>query len=452
MRVLVKHWRENCVKIACFIDDGAGTAPTFEQAERQSYFVKNSLKLSGFIANEEKSVWIPIQKMTWLGINADLKNKIFTISNERIDSVVSSLQLIINSLPYTTARTLASLCGKLISMKFVMGDIVQLKTRRLYFIIESRSSWDTRINIGGLNDVISELFFWKKNVQKYNNKRITIYDIPRLIVCSDASETGLAAYVYNNDELKVSYKKFSPSESLMHSTWRELYAIRFSLESLSCFLKEKAVLWKTDNYACSIIVKSGSAKSNLQILAEEIQEICQMENINFETQWVPRETIPYADKLSRYEDTDSWEITEGFFSYLNELWGPFSIDRFADSANKKLRRFNSKFYCPETECVDAFTVSWDNENNLLVPPVCMISKVIKHMETCKASGTLITPYWVSASFWPLVANSTTNFKTFVKDYKIMDNSKFCVSQENSSKCLIGSKDFKSKIIAMKIEF
>ena len=452
MRVLVKHWRENCVRIACFIDDGAGVGATFEKTKKHSYFVKNSLQLSGFIVNEEKSIWFPTEKMTWLGINVDLNNKIFTISDERLHSAVFALQFIINSLPYCTARILARFCGKIISMKFVMGDIVQLKTRRLYFAIESRVSWDSRIKLSEYNNVILELFFWKKNLFKYNSKSIIAYSVPRLIVCSDASDTGLAAYLYNNNNLKVSFRNFSPSESQMHSTWRELFAIRFSLDSLSVFLKGKAVLWKTDNYACSLIVKSGSGKQNLQTLSEEIHEICQKENINLETQWVPRETIPFADKLSRYRDTDNWEITGEFFNYLEKLWGPFTIDRFADSTNKKLKRFNSKFYCPGTECVDTFTVSWFNDNNLLVPPVHLIPRVIKHMKICKASGTIVTPYWVSAPFWPVVANSQSTFKSFVKDFRIMDNSKYCVSQGKCKKCFIGSSNFKSKIIAMKIEF
>ena len=46
--------------------------------------------------------------MTWLGINADLNNK---IPDERLDSVVLSLQFIINYLPERTTRMLARLCG-----------------------------------------------------------------------------------------------------------------------------------------------------------------------------------------------------------------------------------------------------------------------------------------------------------------------------------------------------
>ena len=53
----------------------------------------------------------------------------------------------------------------------------------------------------------------------------------------------------------------------------------------------------------------------------------------------------------------------GFFTFLNKVWGPFTIDRFASAENKKLERFNSLFWNPGTERVDAFLTSWEYENN-----------------------------------------------------------------------------------------
>ena len=39
------------------------------------------------------------------------------------------------------------------------------------------------------------------------------------------------------------------------------------------------------------------------------------------------------------------------FKQLDQLWGPYSIDRFASSYNAKLSRFNSRFLQPGTEAV-----------------------------------------------------------------------------------------------------
>lgn len=41
-----------------------------------------------------------------------------------------------------------------------------------------------------------------------------------------------------------------------------------------------------------------------------------------------------------------------------------------------IERFNSKYWCPGTEAVDAFSQVWVSENNWLVPPPSYIPRVI----------------------------------------------------------------------------
>jgi len=43
-----------------------------------------------------------------------------------------------------------------------------------------------------------------------------------------------------------------------------------------------------------------------------------------------------------------------------------------------------------------------NENNWWGPPVGLISRLIQHARKTKARGTLIAPYWPSATFWPVM--------------------------------------------------
>ena len=64
------------------------------------------------------------------------------------------------------------------------------------------------------------------------------------------------------------------------------------------------------------------------------------------------------------------------FAKLDALWGPHTIDRLADVYNRQIDRFNSRFWNPESEAVDAFTCNWEDEINWLSPPVYVISRVI----------------------------------------------------------------------------
>ena len=70
MRALIKHWRENLIKIAIFIDGGLGTDSDLEKTKQDSLFDRNSLNSSGFIVNDEKSIWK--QNLTCIGVFVDL--------------------------------------------------------------------------------------------------------------------------------------------------------------------------------------------------------------------------------------------------------------------------------------------------------------------------------------------------------------------------------------------
>ena len=54
-------------------------------------------------------------------------------------------------------------------------------------------------------------------------------------------------------------------------------------------------------------------------------------------------------------------VTDGFFTFLNKVWGPFTIDHFASAEDNKLERFNSLFWNPGTERVNAFLISCEHE-------------------------------------------------------------------------------------------
>ena len=104
-------------------------------------------------------------------------------------------------------------------------------------------------------------------------------------------------------------------------------AITFSLRAFAHFLSNSEVLWRTDNYAASLIVPSGSRVEKLQLLAEDIYEFCSQRRISLTVEWIPRRFIQTADALSKLPDYDDWETTWDFFNELSELWGPFDIDR-----------------------------------------------------------------------------------------------------------------------------
>ena len=111
-------------------------------------------------------------------------------------------------------------------------------------------------------------------------------------------------------------------------------------------------------------------------------------------------------------DYDDWFVSQSFFIQIDRLWGPHTIDSFANSCNTKLTRFNSLFWCPGTEAVDAFSHDWSANNNWLVPPIFLIASVIKYMIASKGQGTLIGPCW------PMLPSGLYFIKPSTKDIRM----------------------------------
>ena len=97
------------------------------------------------------------------------------------------------------------------------------------------------------------------------------------------------------------------------------------------------------------------------------------------------------------------------FRVLDSKWGPHTIDQFASYFNTQLPRFNSRFWNPGFEGVDAFTCNWHGENNWWCPPVYLVPKVLWHAQKTNAIGTLLVPKWPSAPFWPILFTAEGKF-------------------------------------------
>ena len=80
----------------------------------------------------------------------------------------------------------------------------------------------------------------------------------------------------------------------------------------------------------------------------------------------------------------------------------------------QLARFNSHFWDPDTEAVDAFTCNCASENNWWCPPFYLVLRVLWHAQNTKTLGTLIVHQWFSSPFWPLLLPKGTEPTEFVE--------------------------------------
>ncbi|CAC5424022.1 unnamed protein product [Mytilus coruscus] len=312
---------------------------------------------------------------------------LLSIPQRRIDELLKSIHNVFREIPYISARNLAQVTGRIISMSPVIGNITRIMTRYCYMSIESRMSWDSYLVLESKSFVISELKFWLDNIANVNFKTLNQYSQSHVMIYSDASSIAAGACTVEL-ESKIFHTMWKSSEMLESSTWRELKAIELALMSYQYAFAGKSLKWLTDNQNCVRIVQAGSMKENLQDIAISIFSICLQKGISINIQWIPRGENSKADYISKIIDYEDWGVSEFFYTFINDLWGPYTVDRFASSRNAKLERFNSLFWNVNTEAVDCFTQNWSGEINWIVPPIYLVSRAIKHVIACKAKARL----------------------------------------------------------------
>ena len=448
LREMVKYWRSHCIKIVMFLDDGWGTNSNRRLCSADANFVRNSLEKAGFVINYGKSVWEPVQKLEWLGLFWDSEHFSIYIPERRINDLRCSLETLFSYLPNVTARKLAQCVGKVISMMPVIGNIARLMTRRCYVIIENRQHLDSILRLESNDFCITELNFWRRNIHFLNMKKFGGYRCPDTLVFSDASNVACGSYVVNANNL-VFHSNWSEEQKAKSSTFRELRAVYLALRAYSFKFKNGCVKWFSDSLNCVRIVSAGSTKPDLQDQALNIFQLCLRWNIDLDIQWVPRDFNFVADSISKVRCTDNLGVSEEFFLFMQSKWGPFDIDRFANSENRKLFRYNSRFFDYQCEAVDAFSQNWKNSNNWLVPPIHLVSKTVFHLLACGGKGCLIVPKWPSASFWPLIFKAGEVKREFVKDVLEFSSNQNIFIKGKGNVGIFGTERFKSKVLAIR---
>ena len=90
------------------------------------------------------------------------------------------------------------------------------------------------------------------------------------------------------------------------------------------------------------------------------------------------------------------------------------------------------------------------ENNFLVPPIKLIPRVLKHIHESKAEGTLVVPYWPSASFGqPLTSKDRNTFENFIVGDEVFHSG---LKPGKYKKSFVTCKTFSGKILCLKSTF
>jgi hypothetical protein len=417
LKAQLKFWRgAKNVKVFFFLDDGYAGHQDFNIASNMAGVIKQDLFDLGFLVHLEppKSFWIPRHVGIVLGYVADLSSGIFTVPEKRVDKARLITNFIFQKKCCVSSRLVARLAGQIQSMSLALGPICRLWTRNIYVFIESKFIWDCPSLLS--ESAIEEVKFWKNQFD--NLKGSPIWHLKSkvdLFSFSDASDNSWGGYVIHFNEFILARGGW-PIQfqgKATSSTWRELKAILLVFQSCIQFLRGKHILHRSDNQSTVRIIKHGSSKPDLQILAIQIFNLAVENGIIFLAEWIPRDENEQADYLSKIQDSEDYNLSELVFQRIDLAWGPFTVDRFASHLTNQIQKFNSRWWNPGSSGINAFSQNWQNEYNWCFPPPRLIARVISHMREQKACGVLVIPFWNSAPWWPILCHSPFVWHNFV---------------------------------------
>jgi hypothetical protein len=275
--------------------------------------------------------------------------------------------------------------------------------------------------------------------------------MPEVLSWSDASGTGAGVVTSINDLNNFAVMNFTDWERETSSTFRELRAVEFGLSHFKDNFRNKIVKFYTDSQAAASILRNGSRRIHLHNISRRIFDICLELGVRLEIEWIPRDQNAIADHLSHFVDWDDWQVENWVFQILETNWGPHTVDRFANSENKKTLRFTSKVWYPGCVGVDAFANSWKNENNWIVPPVNLIGRSLQHLFLSRARGTFVVPFWRSAKFWPILQAFRVKHALYVKGQCMFSPDRPLIIP-GTQPCSVFSDSFRSPLLALHCDF
>jgi hypothetical protein len=136
------------------------------------------------------------------------------------------------------------------------------------------------------------------------------------------------------------------------------------------------------------------------------------------------------------------------FDLVEEVWGPHTIDCFANYYNTKTRRFFSSHCSPGCTGMDFFVQSITGENCFVVPPICLIARTLHYLQIHKEKETVIVQFWPSSYFWPVTSR---HLSSFIVKYKVL-NGKEALTHGKNTNCLLGLERFCGKMLALRVNF
>ena len=112
------------------LDDGLGGRASLVQARINSLTVHADLPKSGFVLNEDKSLWEPVQIIAWLGVHLNTLDGTIRAMDEGIAKLSHDLAALSSykSSSAVHVKRIANVAGQIISLSSCVESVARIMT------------------------------------------------------------------------------------------------------------------------------------------------------------------------------------------------------------------------------------------------------------------------------------------------------------------------------------
>jgi hypothetical protein len=136
-------------------------------------------------------------------------------------------------------------------------------------------------------------------------------------------------------------------------------------------------------------------------LLEEVERILNLvhqKQLRILPVYIPSAENIQTDAALRFQSILDWHLSPEVFAMIEARWGLLAINLFASHASAQTRRFFSWSTTDNPEAVNALCQKLVFDLAFLFPPIPLLKRVMKKLETSRGTFLLITPFW-EAQTW-----------------------------------------------------
>ena len=389
LRCVTTFLKENEIRHVLYVDDILILSQPAVIVDHRD-FVLQTLDELGFLVNFEKCSLIPESRCDFIGYIVDSCGPgdlpwLF-MQTTKIKKLKKDIKRCILK-GYVQARCLAKICGQAIAMsRAVLPG--KLKLRYIYSLLATKSSWTDILSL--TPESTEQLLWWLEHIDDWNGSPLVTNPV-EVQIWTDSSDTGWGCVLNDKEGSGV----WDSDIACEHINFKELLTILYALLCFRDDLQHKSVRILCDNMTAVAYVRNmGGPILKLTDLAESIWAFALQNNISLQVLHVPGLDNCHADYLSRLSQQYEWQLNPALFAYIDRLWGPHTVDRFASLATAQLPTYNSRYLDPMTAGVDALSqTNWEQENNFVNAPFRLLNQILRTIVHQKAWATIIAPYW-----------------------------------------------------------